>query len=91
MKKPIFINKDPQALKETLQKLGKPLIKEALKGRDLETPRELEKFRLHWNGGRASLEYAYSTYAMKNQYTHIMMVPNDDLPEKGWEIEWYRY
>ena len=91
MKKPIFINKDPQALKETLQKLGKPLIKEALKGRDLETPRELEKFRLQWNGSRASLGYAYSTYAMKNQYTHIMMVPNSDLPEKGWEIEWYRY
>ncbi|GEM_PF-4399250 len=34
MKKPTFVNKDTQALKETLQKLGKPLIKEALKGRD---------------------------------------------------------
>ncbi|TXK78674.1 hypothetical protein [Mesonia sp. K4-1] len=91
MKRPLFINTNTEAITEALKKIGKGRLEAAIKIKDLEMPKRKAKFLIEWQGNRGVLKYAYSTYANKPEYTDIAILHNEELPEFGWEIKWYRY
>jgi hypothetical protein len=91
MKRPEFININEKAIEQCLLKIGKGRLEAACKLKELEFPKKKALFKIEWKTSRGFLSYAYSEYFGKKEYTEIMVLHNDELPETGWTIEWYRY
>ncbi|MBW2962324.1 hypothetical protein [Mesonia aestuariivivens] len=91
MKKPTFVNTHPEAIKETLIKVGKVRLAEACKMKGLEMPKRMERFKVTWYHNRAFLNYSYSVQNNKRDYETILVLHNEELPTFGWIIEWESY
>ena len=91
MKRPVFVNLDEKAIEQCLIKVGKRKLEEACKMKNLDFPKKKALFKINWNGGRGVLSYAYDIHFGKKQFAQLLILHNEELPEYGWEIEWYRY
>ena len=82
-----FVNKSRDAIKETLEGIGKVRFEEILKNARLEKPKKLANFKLVWTGLNCALTYKYPG---EFGYQKICILKEYEMPSKGWEWEMYK-
>tara|TARA_B100000586_G_C20105591_1_gene427126 strand:- start:1125 stop:1325 length:201 start_codon:yes stop_codon:yes gene_type:complete len=66
-----------------LIKVGKGRLEEACKMKNLDFPKKKPLFKINWNGGHSVLNYAYNIHFGKKQFTQLLILHNEKLPEYG--------
>ena len=79
-----FVNKDPDAIRDLLSKIGKVRFEKSLEALNISRPMKVQNFKLVDAGRVFHLEYK-----MGRDYHRVLILKYNEIPKKGWEIEEY--